>query len=667
MIQNRGKMRVTLIFAFIFLIYSGNLFAQNNSWTGLLNSNSANGVNGNVYAITAFQNNIVVAGGFSQAGGINARNVAVWNGTTWSALGSGIGNSGDSVYALAVFNNELYAGGSFSSPSSNIVKWNGSSWVSVGSGVDGEVRALLIFNSALVAGGNFENRGSNIASWNGSDWSDFGQGFNTNATVYALAVFNSKLIAAGKINSSGSTNLNNIASWSGSVWQSMDSGIGNNNSDRVFALTVFNSTLIAGGRFSVAGGTTAAHNIARYTGSTWQFIGNTAADLDDEVDALAIYNGTLIVGGNFKFISQQYASRIASWTGTAWNRMVTGMEDKVNAISIKDSSLYAGGEFKYAGGFSGNHVSRYYNLQTRTISGHVTYSDNGTVTSGKVKAFRIDELTRELIAVDSSTINSNGDYVLPHCPPHTLRVMAFPNDELDFSPTYYPSTIDWRGATVVVPTNNQTNVNIVVFRVVPAPENSNSTATIGGHIYLNNNIPGNLPGIYPYQRDAILYVKQGSSFKRFAISHDDQSYMTSSLDAGTYDLYVYRSGYTYAIRNIVLGTANLDTVNFYLDTLALIGLHNISERVPQSFELGQNYPNPFNPVTSIKFSIFKEGFVKLAVYNILGQIVADLVNEDLKQGEYKYVFDAMDMPSGIYFYKLETGSFTETKKMVLLK
>src|SRR5260221_5810041 len=220
---------------------------------------------------------------------------------------------------------------------------------------------------------------------------------------------------------------------------------------------------------------------------------------------------------------------------------------------------------------------------------------------------------------------------------------------------------------MIVPTSNLNNVNIVVYGVSPAPDNTNSTATIGGDIYLNNNISGNPPGSYPYLRDAILCVEQGSIFKRFAVSRDDQSYLTSSLEAGVYDLYVYRTGYTYAMRNVTLGSVNLDTINFYLDTLGFIGLHNISESVPKSFLLGQNYPNPFNPVTSIKFSMMKAGFVKLAIYNVLGQEIATLVNEDLKQGEYKYVFDAMDMPSGIYFYKLETGSFTETKKMILLK
>src|SRR5258706_4578463 len=120
MIQTRGKFRILFVIAFIFVLCSGSLFAQNSAWTGLLNSNSVNGVNGNICAITVFQNNIVVAGGFSQAGGVNARNLPACDGTTSSALGNGPGNTGDSIYPLPVFNHEPSAARQFNNPSQNL-------------------------------------------------------------------------------------------------------------------------------------------------------------------------------------------------------------------------------------------------------------------------------------------------------------------------------------------------------------------------------------------------------------------------------------------------------------------------------------------------------------------------------------------------------------------
>jgi photosystem II stability/assembly factor-like uncharacterized protein len=91
------------------------------------------------------------------------------------------------------------------------------------------------------------------------------------------------------------------------------------------------------------------------------------------------------------------------------------------------------------------------------------------------------------------------------------------------------------------------------------------------------------------------------------------------------------------------------------------------EELPTDFVLYQNYPNPFNPTTSIKFTIANLRFTILKVYNVLGKEVATLVNEELPAGEYEIEFNASTLASGIYFYELSAGKFSETKKMVLLR
>jgi len=99
----------------------------------------------------------------------------------------------------------------------------------------------------------------------------------------------------------------------------------------------------------------------------------------------------------------------------------------------------------------------------------------------------------------------------------------------------------------------------------------------------------------------------------------------------------------------------------------IIGIQNISTETPSSYSLGQNYPNPFNPVTNVKFSIINAEQVKLIVYDIQGREVQTLVNERLKAGTYEVKFDGNMLNSGVYFYKLSTEGFTETKKMLLIK
>lgn len=89
--------------------------------------------------------------------------------------------------------------------------------------------------------------------------------------------------------------------------------------------------------------------------------------------------------------------------------------------------------------------------------------------------------------------------------------------------------------------------------------------------------------------------------------------------------------------------------------------------VPTQFALNQNYPNPFNPATTIEYSIPQNSFVSLKVYNVLGQEVASLVNQEQKASNYTVNFDASRLSSGIYFYKIQAGNFTLTKKMLLLK
>ena len=89
--------------------------------------------------------------------------------------------------------------------------------------------------------------------------------------------------------------------------------------------------------------------------------------------------------------------------------------------------------------------------------------------------------------------------------------------------------------------------------------------------------------------------------------------------------------------------------------------------VAKSFELKQNYPNPFNPTTTIAFEIPKSSFVNLKVYDVLGRKVATLVNEEKPAGGYDVNFNEANLSSGIYFYKIQAGSFVQTKKMILLK
>lgn len=98
-----------------------------------------------------------------------------------------------------------------------------------------------------------------------------------------------------------------------------------------------------------------------------------------------------------------------------------------------------------------------------------------------------------------------------------------------------------------------------------------------------------------------------------------------------------------------------------------IGIQNISGEVPDKFILSQNYPNPFNPVTNIIFSVPKAGFVKLIVFDILGNEIEVIVNQELSLGTYRADWNAANYSGGVYFYRLEAEGFVQTRKMILIK
>jgi hypothetical protein len=309
---------------------------------------------------------------------------------------------------------------------------------------------------------------------------------------------------------------------------------------------------------------------------------------------------------------------------------------------------------------------------TISISGTVRYENSLPVTSGRIRLIRLDVITREIIVVDSANVGINGNYFLIKVPirDSTLRVMIFPDDELDqttdtgYVPTYYPSTIQWINAGVLYADENLTNININVIRRTPITLDGSAAANVSGYVYLNIAPP---PGSFPFLKGSVIYLKKDTAFVKAVNTNDALHFSLGAVTPGTYTLTVQRLGYESESRQIVVGTANQDTVNFYLDTMNVIGIVNINTNVPDNFSLSQNYPNPFNPATKITFAIKRTGFTELTVYDMLGRTVETLVSESLKPGEYEVSFNAARLTSGVYFYRLNTGGFSETRKMVLVK
>src|SRR5258706_4906887 len=176
------------------------------------------GINDDVFAIAVSGSTVYVGGWFTSIGGIEVNYIAKWDGTSWSALGTGM-DPFSSVSSLVVIGTDLYAGGIFSTAggvSANcIAKWDGTSWSALGTGMSpfSQVSSLVVIGTDLYAGGSFTTAGgvsaNNIAKWDGTIWSALGTGLD--GSVYCLAVSGTDLYAGGSFTTAGGVSANNIA------------------------------------------------------------------------------------------------------------------------------------------------------------------------------------------------------------------------------------------------------------------------------------------------------------------------------------------------------------------------------------------------------------------------------------------------------------------------
>ena len=175
-----------------------------------------------------------------------------------------------------------------------------------------------------------------------------------------------------------------------------------------------------------------------------------------------------------------------------------------------------------------------------------------------------------------------------------------------------------------------------------------------GYLYVTGN--SGSPYVFRVDLDGNYEIFAGSG----VVGHMDGSALTAQFSGP--------NGITASVTGDTLFISELTSPN----TLRIIrgvtsGINMINSEIPEKFALFQNYPNPFNPSTKLKFEIPRASFVKLAVYDIAGKQTAQLVNQDLGPGQYEYTFDGSEFESGVYFYRLTTETFSETKRMVLVK
>ena len=367
---------------------------------------------------------LYVGGEFTQAGGLEALNIARWDGSSWSVLDGPAGNgASEIVSALASFDDGggtgLFAGGDFDLaggvPVGKIARWNGGAWsplsAATGHGLGSSAVALEVFDDGggpeVIAGGYFGSAGdipaSSVAAWDGDHWSalDGPSGDGIRGEVRALEVWDRgsgpELYAGGGFSVAGGLPIKTVACWNGIEWAAL-AGSSGTWMGGIRDLAVFDdgtgSALFAGGSFTQVSGV-AADRIAKWNGSVWSpLAGPSGNGVDARVDALMVFDdGTgpaLHVGGWFDTAGGVTVNRIAKWNGSAWSALTgpsgTGVgEFAVLALEVFDDGggpdLYAGGYFDTAGGVTVNGIARWDGSEWSSVGGPLGVGAEGGVVS----------------------------------------------------------------------------------------------------------------------------------------------------------------------------------------------------------------------------------------------------------------------------------------------
>lgn len=308
-------------------------------------------------------------------------------------------------------------------------------------------------------------------------------------------------------------------------------------------------------------------------------------------------------------------------SGETWNLMISPVTESLVDICFVNT---------LTGYVSGRNATL-----IKTTDGGVNWIKKGGTELGYYSACHFFNATNGLVTHSSynirETTNSGENWVNIYSPSETLFDLCFINQTTGFASA--------SSGLIIKTTNSGNNWNIVQsvgqgYRIYKMCFASDSLGYAVGKMSSDNS------GVI------IRTINRGDAWT-----------VESSTPAGLMSVAYNKNGHIFAVG---------DSGRIYR-TLYPIEIKNISTEIPSEFLLKQNYPNPFNPSTNIKFDLPKSSSVNLVIFDALGREVATLVNEKLQPGTYEVDWDGSDYPSGVYFYKLNTGEFSDTKKMLMIK
>jgi photosystem II stability/assembly factor-like uncharacterized protein len=401
-------------------------------------------------------------------------------------------------------------------------------------------------------------------------------------------------------------------------------------------------------------------------GLTWFQTNTGFPNSTTQVTAISgISNGFMSAG------TTQFGSFISTNSGVNWIRNYPGHYDNISGIVIHPAGkIFTGCNDPYYAylQYSTDYGNHWQGTTNSIMAYDIAIDDKGNIYSSGLSGV---QRSTDIGTTWNSLQCPGAGYTRMHVARHgTIVVLT-----LDVIPSHY-------GNIIYYITRTSTDGGITWTQ--SSPGNSSTqvyeyTSTNNGYLFAATQL-----GVYRSNDSGQTWYPANNGITAYEI----HSLVSNSLDvifAGSNTTGVFRStNYGYSWESFNTGLTDTNITSLYCDSLGYLfagtynngifkttkittSVNSMTYQKPVKYSLSQNYPNPFNPNTTINFIIPFHGFITLKIFDLLGREVATLVNEEMIPGSYERVFNASGLSSGIYLYRLQAGSFVQTKKLLLLR
>ncbi|MGH7599646.1 MAG: T9SS type A sorting domain-containing protein, partial [bacterium] len=610
--------------------------------------------NGPVHAISLNGSTIYAGGVFTKIGGANRHQIAALdkttgNATAWSSIapapvrGLAANTDGSVIYAGGNFGS---IGGQWRNRLAALYAATGSvtEWWNSGIIINGSIHAIAVSDPNVYIGGAFtvvgglRNRiaainattGAVVTAWNP----------NANSDVHAIMIDNSAVYVGGKFTEIGGQTRSFLAALD------LNTGLATNWNPNIGAGSVYTilangATIYAGGGFLSVGGQ-ARQALAAIDANTGQATAwNPNLNASSIVYTMAADGSTLYIGGEFNTVKGQTRNRLAAVdlataNPTAWDPNANGT---VRVLMLNGANVYAGGTFTSLGAETRNYLAAIAKA-TGIPAGWNPNPNNYSY-------------SQSLLSVGSAilvggTFTTMGGNLQGH-------LAQFGNIAVTDNPPHAPIAVNqyYQHNNTIIPEGGTINANLVVFK-----------ATISD----------------PDDEPVKLQIELRKTTEAFTGTPSlESSLVNNGTPAAIVAENLIAANYKWRFRAMdarglanawaEFGTPNNTDFTVNIET----GIDSNGEiSAPISYRLLQNHPNPFNAGTLIKYEIPQAGPVLMKIYNLAGQEVLEIVNAVQSPGRYQINWDGRDhqgkvVPSGVYIYRIQAGSFIQTQKMIMVR